>query len=63
MRHEMRFTSVGESLLPFQLEVDIPGGCKAAVHATRRLIADMPDYFVVAMLDFRNAFNSTRRDI
>jgi hypothetical protein len=55
--------ALGESLLPFQLGVGVSGGCEAAVHATRRFIADMPDDFVVAKLDFSNAFNSVRRDI
>jgi hypothetical protein len=52
--------AVGESLLPCQLGAGIPGGCEAAVHPTRRFIADMPDDFVVAKLDFCNAFNSMR---
>ena len=45
-----------------QLGVGIPGGCAAAVHATRRFIEFMPNGFVVAKLDFANAFNILHRD-
>ena len=38
----------------------IPEGCEAV--ATRRFIESMPDGFVVAELDFVNAFNSLHRD-
>jgi len=48
---------------PVQLGVGISGGCEAAVHATRRYIASMPDGFVIAKIDFCNAFNSLRRDL
>ena len=48
---------------PIQLGVGIPGGCEAAVHATRRYIDAMQDGFVVAKIDFSNAFNSLRRDL
>jgi Reverse transcriptase (RNA-dependent DNA polymerase) len=41
----------------------VSGGCEAAVHATRRFIADMPEEYVVAKLDFSNAFNCVRRDV
>jgi hypothetical protein len=54
---------LGDSLLPTQLGVGVPGGCEAAVHASRRFIADMPDEYVVAKLDFSNAFNCVHRDI
>ena len=54
---------LGDSLLPTQLGVGVPGGCEAAVHAARRFIADMPDEHVVAKLDFSNAFNCVHRDI
>lgn len=49
-------------LAPQQLGFGIPGGCEAAVHATRRFLQSMPDNHVVAKLDFRNAFNSLHRD-
>jgi len=41
----------------------MPGGCKAAVHATKRYIIAMSDGHVVAKIDFSNAFNSLRRDL
>ena len=34
----------------------------AAVHATRRFVMDMEDDHAFLKLDFRNAFNSIRRD-
>jgi hypothetical protein len=48
---------------PHQLGVDTPGGCEAAVHATRRFIVTMPEDFVFVKLDFSNAFNTLQRDI
>ena len=51
-------SQLGDSLLPLQLGVATPGGCEAAVHATRRYLATMPDDSVVVKLDFSNAFNS-----
>jgi len=50
------------SLTPAQLGVGIPGGCEAAVHATRRFLTNMPDNYVVVKIDFSNAFNCIRRD-
>ena len=47
---------------PIQLRVGVPGGCKAAVHATRRFAEHMPDDQVIVKLDFINAFNSLHRD-
>ena len=46
-----------------QLGVRTPGGCEAAVHATRRYIEAMPDSHVVVKVDYSNAFNSLRRDL
>lgn len=48
---------------PIQMGVGVPGGCEAAVHATRRYIDAMPHGHVVAKIDFSNAFNSLRRDL
>jgi hypothetical protein len=48
---------------PIQLGVGTPGGCEAAVHATRRFIESMPDDHCVVKLDFSNAFNSLHRDV
>ena len=47
---------------PIQLGVGVPGGCEAAVHATRRFAEHMPDDQVIVKLDFTNAFNSLHRD-
>ena len=50
-----------ETLSPIQLGVGVKGGCEAAVHATRRFLLSMPGSYVVAKLDFTNAFNSIRK--
>ena len=47
---------------PIQLGVGVIGGCQSAVHATRRFMESMPNEFVIAKLDFTNAFNNLRRD-
>ena len=52
----------GDTLRPIQLGVATPGGCEAAVHATRRYLATMPDDSVVVKLDFSNAFYYLHRD-
>ena len=38
------------------------GGAEAAVHAMRRLVANVPDDHGLVKLDFPNAYNSVRRD-
>jgi Reverse transcriptase (RNA-dependent DNA polymerase) len=48
---------------PIQLGVGTPGGCEAAVHATRRFVESMPSSHCVIKLDFSNAFNSLHRDV
>ena len=53
---------LGDSLLPIQLGVGVSGGCEAAVHAARRLLAEMPDDWTLVKIDFSNAFNCLRRD-
>jgi len=50
------------SLAPLQLGVGVPGGAEAAIHATRRYVSNMPADHVIIKLDFKNAFNSLRRD-
>ena len=50
-------------LAPRQLGFGSLGGCEAAVHAARRFINYMPSDFVVAKLDFSNAFNCLHRDV
>jgi hypothetical protein len=53
---------LADYLQPTQLGVATPGGCEAAVHATRRFTESMPDGYCVVKLDFSNAFNSLHRD-
>ena len=49
---------------PIQVGVGVKGGCEAAIHAVRRFLQDMPDEYIVAKLDFTNAFNCIcRKDI
>jgi hypothetical protein len=54
--------SLANYFTPRQLGVGLPGGCEAAIHATRRFIQTMPSDYVVAKLDFSNAFNCLHRD-
>jgi len=59
----MHATAVlADYLQPTQLGVGTPGGCEAAVHATRRFVESMPAGHCVVKLDFTNAFNSLHRD-
>ena len=46
---------------PIQLGVGVSGGSESAIHATRRFIESMPNEFVIAKLNFTNAFNNLRR--
>ena len=46
---------LGDYFAPIQLGVGVSGGCKSAVHATRRFLESMPNEFVIAKLDFTNA--------
>src|SRR6218665_3289897 len=43
--------------------IAVPGGCEAAVHATRRFIGSMGPDHVLVKLDFTNAFNSLRQNL
>ena len=54
--------SVGGDLAPLQLGCGVPLGCEAAAHATRQFLHHMPPDHVIAKVDFKNAFNSLRRD-
>ena len=38
------------------------GGVETAVHATRKYLQNIPSEHAMLKLDFRNAFNSVRRD-
>lgn len=53
--------SMGDLLCPLQLGFGTPGGSEAAVHAARLYLHFAPDKLMVK-LDFKNAFNSLRRD-
>ena len=54
--------ALGEELRPVQLGFGTPGGCEAAVHATRRYLKCTRERRVILKLDMRNAFNTIRRD-
>ena len=54
--------TIGAKLLPEQLGLGTHGGCEAAVHATRRFLANMPPDYLLVKLDFSNAFNNIHRD-
>ena len=47
---------------PIQLGVGISGGVEAGVHAVRRYVEYLDADMTVIKLDFRNAFNTIRRD-
>src|SRR6218665_2357482 len=49
-------------LSPKQLGVGVPGGCEAAIHATRRFVGSMSLDSILVKLDLSNAFNSLHRD-
>ena len=53
---------MGDYFAPIQLGVGVSSGWESAVHATRRFMETMPNEFVIAKLDFTNAFNNLRRD-
>ena len=50
-------------LSPYQLGFSVPGGAKAAVHATRIYLNYLPPQKALLKIDFRSAFNSSRRDM
>ena len=53
---------IGAKLLSEQLGLGTPAGRKATVHAARRFLANMPPDYLLAKLDFSNAFNNIHRD-
>ena len=53
---------MGELLAPRQLGYGVKMGAEAAVHAARLYLRDLDPSKAVLKLDFRNAFNSIRRD-
>ena len=50
--NKFALSQLGDSLLPRQLGVGVSGGCEAAVHATRRFMAVMPDDWALVKIDF-----------
>ena len=58
--HVMR--TVGAGLAPLQLGCGVSLGCEAAAHAARLYLQNMPPSHLLLKLDFKNAFNSLRRD-
>jgi len=61
VRHSLN--SATELLAPRQLGFGVKGGAEAAAHATRRYMQDMPNDHILVKLDFKNAFNTMRRDV
>ena len=55
-------SSFGNKLLPTQLGLGSSGGCETALHANKWFINDIDADFVIAKLDFSNAFNNRRGD-
>lgn len=49
-------------LHPQQLGVGVKGGVEAAIHSVRCLIEGLPDSWSFLKIDFKNAFNTLRRD-
>ena len=49
-------------LAPTQLGFGVREGVEAAIHAARQYLHLLPQDYAIIKLDFRNAFNSVRRD-
>src|SRR6478609_5181690 len=49
-------------LAPRQVGFGVASGCEGAIHAARRYTENMQDGQLLLTLDFKNAFNSIRRD-
>ena len=54
--------TISHLLAPHQLGFGIPRGVEATVHATRIYLNNLSPYQALLKVDFRNAFNSIRRD-
>ena len=52
-----------ESFLPHQLGCGTKGGAEAAAHAVRAFLKDASNGTLLLKVDFKNAFNSIRRDV
>ena len=50
-------------LHPLQLGVGVKGVVEAAIHSVRGLIENLPDSGSFLEIDFKNAFNTLRRDL
>ena len=55
-------SAVADYLAPRQLGVGIRGGAEAAAHAARKFVQASSGDSVLVKLDFKNAFNTVRRD-
>ncbi len=55
-------SDIVELLSPSQLGFGVPGGAEAAIHSARIYLENLDHQSSVVKLDFRNAFNSIRRD-
>ena len=47
---------------PLQLDVGTQSGAEAAIHAVRRYAENLPKDYIIVKMDFKNAFNTLRRD-
>ena len=56
------FHEIGCLLFPHQLGFGTALGAEAAVHTARAFLPNLEDGHLIIKLDFRNAFNSIRRD-
>ena len=59
---QMVVDDMADLLSPRQLGYGVKGGAEAAVHATRRYLTNLPSGHALLKFDFKNAFNSVRRD-
>ena len=57
-----QMVDMGALLSPRQLGYGVKGGAVAAVHAAGTYLEDLPSGHALLKLDFKNAFNSVRRD-
>ena len=55
-------STIADYLAPRQLGVGIKGGAEAAAHAARKFLQVSSGESVLVKLDFKNAFNTIRRD-
>ena len=55
-------TTIPDLLAPHQLGFGVPDGMEAAVHATRIYLSNLSTNKAIIKVDFRNVFNSVRRD-